>query len=349
MSIVLPNNFLLWPEDGVEQREPEEIVRMYEAGYAGCWHDPEAHADFISDVEGTGGYSKAVAALSQYGLADSAAGKLSTPFQVVESLWPGCWPASAQTRGDCVSHGTRNACLTTLSCEIASGQADPETGVIEGKPEVSEAGLKDGVLSSESVYWWRRHGGDGWNCDQAARVVLKESGCCWPRKNYPEIGVDLSRYSGSTAGKWGRSTPPDTVKTIGNQHLIRTATECNSFEEVRDLCGNGYGITCCGGEGFSSSRNEDGVASRRGSWSHSMSVIGADDRDEVKQKYGGPLVLILNSWGRWNSGPRRILGTQIDIPEGSFWARWTDVKRRYYVAYSSVNGWPGRKINNLLI
>jgi hypothetical protein len=345
----LPNNFLYWPDDGVEERQPDEVVKMYEAGYAGVWKDDAAQTDFIQEIESAGGYSQASAALSQYGLQDSAAGKLVTPFQVVEQMWPGCWPASAQTRGDCVSHSSRNACLVTMSCEIAAGQPDPDTGIIEGPPEVSESGRRDGVLSSESNYWWRGHGGDGWHCGHAVQVLMRSSGCCWPRKAYPDIDVDLSSYSGSTAGKWGRSSPPESVKSIGTKHLIRTATECRSFEEVRDLLGNGYGITTCGGEGFSSSRDENGVSSRRGSWAHAMAYIGADDRDEVKQKYGGPLVLVLNSWGRWNSGPRRILGTDIDIPEGSFWARWKDVSRRETIAVSNLNGWPGRKINNLLI
>jgi hypothetical protein len=75
-----------------------------------------------------------------------------------------------------------------------------------------------------------------------------------------------------------------------------------------------------------------------------MSIIGADDRKEIHQKYGGPLVLLLNSWGRFNAGPRKVLGTDIEIPEGSFWARWKDVARREYIAYSGVNGWPARTL-----
>jgi hypothetical protein len=76
-----------------------------------------------------------------------------------------------------------------------------------------------------------------------------------------------------------------------------------------------------------------------------MAYTGVDDRDEVKAKYGGPLVLIQNSWGEFNSGPRRIMGTNIDIPIGSFWARWSDISRRYMCAFSSVAGWPARDID----
>jgi hypothetical protein len=46
----------------------------------------------------------------------------------------------------------------------------------------------------------------------------------------------------------------------------------------------------------------------------------------------------------FNKGGRRILGTSVDIPEGSFWAYWSDCKARYFGAHSSVNGWPAKKL-----
>jgi hypothetical protein len=75
-----------------------------------------------------------------------------------------------------------------------------------------------------------------------------------------------------------------------------------------------------------------------------MACIGYDDRDEIKKKYGEPLVLILNSWGIWNGGGRRILGTDIDIPEGSFWTKWSEVKNRSCTAMSGAMGWPAKKL-----
>ena len=66
--------------------------------------------------------------------------------------------------------------------------------------------------------------------------------------------------------------------------------------------------------------------------------------DVIKEKYGEPLVLFMNSWGHWNSGGTRILNTTIDIPAGSWWAKWSDCKRRYMVAYSGADGWPARKL-----
>src|SRR5690606_21602174 len=128
----------------------------------------------------------------------------------VEQVFPGCWPASAQDRGDCVSHDTRNACLTTLACEIVAGKPDEVTGRVEGKPDVPPEGIRDGVLSTEYNYWWRGYNGDGWSCEAAADMLIKHG--ILLRKPYPELGLDMTSYSGALAGKYGRTSPPANIK-----------------------------------------------------------------------------------------------------------------------------------------
>lgn len=333
---IIPKGSQYWPAQSVDLPQ-SLLVRMYEDGYVGAWRDPDAKERFRATHE--------MGADIAYGngWAGSGEGELVVPFVFHAQTFPGCWPGPAQDRGDCVSHSTKNAALLSLICEVVVGGADPVSGKLEGLPEVSAEGIKEGVLSTEAVYWWRGHGGDGWSCDHAAEVVTEQSGL-WLRQNYPEFGFDLTHYSGSTAGKWGSRNPPDNILQFGKQHLARKATELQSFEELRDFLHNGYGVSSCGGEGFSSTRNEDGVSSRRGGWSHAMAYLGVDDRDATKSKYGGPLVLVQNSWAVWNSGPRTIMGTNIEIPEGSFWARWSDVQNRDMHAFSSIDGWPARDL-----
>jgi len=321
---------------------PWEPQSEYLAGLVGVYADPEATDRLNAYLAAQGQSPDGGEICQRYGLFGSGAGKLSAPWAVIEQVFPGSLPASAQTRGDCVVHSTRNACLGTLACEIAAGRPDEVTGEIEGVPEVSEAGRKDGVLATEPAYWWRRHGGDGWSCDAAAEVVLKESGL-WLRKAYGDIG-DLTRYSRSLAGKWGSRTPPDSVKQIGQDHLIRTATHARTFEEVRDLIHNGYCISSCGMEGFSNKRDDNGVSQRQGTWAHAMAYLGVDDREATKARYGEPLVMVQNSWGRWNTGGRKVLNSVLEIPEGGFWARWSDLKKRYCVAFSGVMGWPAQTL-----
>jgi hypothetical protein len=40
------------------------------------------------------------------------------------------------------------------------------------------------------------------------------------------------------------------------------------------------------------------------------------------------------------------MGTTLEIPHGSFWARWSDISGRYSIAFSGVNGWPAQQLPN---
>ena len=316
----------------------------YLSGLVGVYADPAASERLTQHLLLQGQAPDGGTTCRRYGLVGSGAGKLSAPWAVIEKVFPGSLPASAQTRGDCVSHSTRNACLGTLACEIAAGQPDEVTGLREGAPEISTEARKDGVLSTEAIYWFRGHGGDGWSCDHAAEVVLKESGL-WLRKSYESLGIDLTKYSGKIAGKWGSTAPGAAVRKIGSEHLIRTATRARTFEEVRDLLANGYCISSCGSESWSETRDANGVSRRTPQgWAHALAYLGVDDRDEIRKVYGEPLVLVQNSWGRWNSGGRDVLGTQLEIPHGAFWSKWSDCRHRYAIAFSGVAGWPAKQL-----
>ena len=209
-------------------------------------------------------------------------------------------------------------------------------------------GIKEGVLSTEAIYWWRyeRMGPrsmDGWTCPDAAKHVTTNSGL-WLRTDYPEFGFNLTEYSAGNIRKYLGRNPPDDVRNYGRQYLIRTATKVSGFDQVRDFLAAGYGVFFCSGVGWESSRNEDGVSSPRGSWAHSQSLVGADDRPETIRKYGEPLICILNSWARWNRGPRKVMGTNFEIPHGAYWTKASILSRMSCIALSSVAGWPRRKL-----
>lgn len=357
--------FMDWPKDAKEL-DTVKVIEMYENRFAGAKYDPEAVARFRAEML----QPDADQVCHSTGMAENGAGKLVVPFVHVLEMFPGCWPGSqGQARGDCVSWGTRNAALLTMVCDIISGQPDEKSGKPEEKPEVPPDGIADGVLSTETFYWWRGYNGDGWMCAEAARVACQKSGLM-VRRNYQEFGVDLTRYSGRNAGLYGARSPGSDISKISGEHLIHQSTAASSFEARRDLLYNGYGCQDCGGEGYSSSRDENGVSKRSGSWAHSMCEIAVDDRDEIKQKYGEPLVCILNSWAKWNSGGRDIINSaglvpadkkkrwaelritnpttgNIMIPDGSFWTPWSHCKNREVYAFSGAHGWPKRKVDPL--
>ena len=313
------------------------IQKQYENGFSGVIPDPAADERLRSF-----GYATAEEAISDAGYADASAGQLVVPFQYVEQLYPKAYPGPAQKRGSCVSHANRNACLLTLACEVVAGLPDPISNKVEEAPEVSSEAEKAGVLAIEPAYHYRGHRGDGWWCNSAAEVTVKYTGAVL-RKDYGFI--DLTRLDPDYAGKyWQRDQIPRDAVEAFNDNLFRDAAEVAEFAAIRDLLSRGIGVNSCGSEGFSNQRDEHGVSARKGSWPHAMAIIGADDRTEIHRLYGGPLLLVQNSWSRWNSGPRKIYGTDIEIPEGCFWARWRDVKRRGFVAIAGLNGWARKEI-----
>lgn len=311
------------------------IQELYEGGLVGASFNAAAHDALMASVA----QPRAEMVAHSQGFADSFAGKLVIPFIHVEKLFPGCWPGPAQDRGDCESHSVKNALLGSMVGDIVSGTPDAVSGKPERAPEVSAEGIKNGVLSTEALYWFRGYNGDGWYASAAMQVARTKCGAV-VRGPLGTTGIDLTRYSGDLAGKYGAKAPPADIVDATDNNLFREVTEADSFEEVRDMLGRGFFAATDGSESWSNERDANGVSGRtRAGWSHAMAFIGADDRAEIKKAYGEPLVLILNSWAKWNKGPRRILGTQIDIPEGSFWSRWSDAKNRRIYHVSGCNGW----------
>ena len=245
---------------------------------------------------------------------------------------------------NCVSHGAKNAVLATMCNEIVAAVADEVTGKLEEAPEIPANGIRDGVLSPEAIFWWRRHSSDGWFCEEAGETLLENCGAML-RQDYPDLGIDLTRYSLANSKKYGANPPTGKIADQCKKNLVRTATLIDSWEALRDLTANGYGVNTCGSEGFDPNRDANGVSKRKGSWAHSMAVYGTDDREQIHSTYGGGLVLVAQSWGPgWGSGGRRILGTNIDIPLGCFWVKWADWKKRWQCAYSGHAGWPRQQL-----
>ena len=130
----------------------------YLRGLVGVYADPAASERLTQYLLLQGQAPDGGTTCRRYGLVGSGAGKLSAPWAVIEQVFPGSMPASAQTRGDCVSHSTRTACLGTLACEIAAGQPDEVTGLREGAPDISDEARRDGV---DADIAWRVAGGGG--------------------------------------------------------------------------------------------------------------------------------------------------------------------------------------------
>jgi hypothetical protein len=293
---------------------PDELLDAYSHGLEGAVCDPEDLKALLGELK------MPLFGAAAWHLEDSGAGKLSLPFKSLLKFDPGFGPAERQTTGDCVSHATRNAVDITRAVEID----------IKGEAESFEA-----RGATEAIYQSRGHRGQGMSCSGAARYVHEKGGLLI-RKDYGDI--DLSTYNSSTGS---RHQIPDSVYiTEAKKHQVKTISLVSSLEEARDALANGYALSCCSGLGFSSSRDENGISNRRGGWSHAMAWIACDDTREVHDEM---LFLIQNSWGKWNSGPKKH-----GQPDGSFWVREKDansiIKSRGSFAFSNVNGFPARQL-----
>ena len=344
----MPRLFRLWPKgDDAFADDVRALRSLYEQGYAGCETRPKkvaaANEVFADAIGVAGGWPIGEDAARIFGIEDYGKGKLALNFLDVQALYPEALPGPPQLVGDCVSKSQANADLITVSCECIRGKPDEISGLIEGAPDIPLEGQANGAFASEYTYGFRGYSSQGWQCSLGAKTSTQQG--VLVRKKYD--GWDLTNYTRATVSRYGRRPPNERYRVIGRQHLIRTATRVTGVEQLRDFVAAGFGVTSCGGESFSSTRNEHGVCKRtRAGWSHAMAVASVDCRDKTVAKYG-PLFLLQNSWGDYCVGPRRVRGTSVDIPKGSFWARWEDIKRRSFYAMSSAMGWEPKRLHRI--
>ena len=295
---------------------PAALRRAYADGFCGSKCDHKDVAKLLGELE------HPLFGASAYTLDGSGEGKVSLPFKSLLKFDTGFGPSEKQTTGDCVSHSTRNAVDITRAVEI-DVKKEREDFVARG--------------ATECIYGSRGHSGQGMSCSQAARFVSEEGGILL-RQNYDGV-VDLSVYDSSIGAKWGKPGVPDNIEEIGRKHQVLTVSLVTTVEEARDALANGYALSVCSGYGFSSRRDENGYANRKGSWSHAMCWCANNDT----KKNGGPGFLIQNSWGAWNGG-----GTSYDQPAGSFWVDYKTAQgmlsQRGAWVFSDVDGFPPRKL-----
>ena len=296
-------------------KKPRDLLKAYKEGFVGAYCDYDELDKLLGELK------HPLFGAAANNLYDTGKGKLALPFKNLLKFDPGFGPSERQVVGDCVSHATRNAVDITRSCEIVNGER--EDFVARG--------------ATEGIYGSRGHGGEGMTCSGAAKFV-KQTGGLLIRQKYGSIY--LSTYQGKLGAGWGRSGVPDALITEAKKYQVKTISLINTVEQARDAIANGYSISVCSGSGFSSRRDKYGIASRSGCWSHAMAWVGMDDTNEI---YDETLFLIQNSWGSWNSGPKRH-----DQPDGSFWIREKDaagmLSQNGSWVFSDVDGFPPRKV-----
>lgn len=260
-------------------------------------------------------------------------GQVALLYDIIRKV-AGTFPLRNQKIGDCVSMGTAY-CVDAAKAVDIWIKKEFELWIAETSTEDIYGG------SRVQIGKGRIGSGDGSVGAWAARYV-NEFGAL-ARQKYGDI--DLTVYDGQRARSWGmpRKGAPAELLPFAKEHPIQTISQVNTYEEVRDLIANGYAVSICSNQGFSNKRDKDGFASPQGSWAHCMSILGVDD------SFKRPGVLIQNSWGVWNSGPKRH-----DQPDGSFWCDAEVLERNILSrkdswAFSGYEGYKPQKINTRII
>ena len=155
----------------------------YSGGLVGCRPDPRSDEELVDSIIRQGGNPDGGSVAYSWDFQEAGKGKLILLFPTVQSVFPDCWPGPTQLTGDCVARATANALLSSLGMEIASERPDEVTGKIEGAPELPPAGIKNSVVSSESLWAWRGYDDDGWICSRAAMIATTKGFLV--RKPYP--------------------------------------------------------------------------------------------------------------------------------------------------------------------
>jgi hypothetical protein len=294
---------------------PNKILKLYRQGFVGSICDPEDVSKLLGELP------MPVFGAAAHDLYGDGDGKVSLPFKSLLKFDPGFGPAERQTTGDCVSHSTRNAVDITRCVEIDI-KGDRERFVARG--------------ATEGIYQSRGHRGQGMSCSGAARYVHEKGGILL-RKDYGD--VDLSKYDSDLGAR--HKIPKSVYTDEAKKHQVQTISNIRTVQEAKDALANGYAISVCSGIGFSSKRDGNGIAKRSSGWNHAMCWIAADDSHEI---YKETLFLIQNSWGAWNSGPKRL-----EQPDGSFWIREKDARTMLSEGgawvFSDVKGFPARDID----
>ena len=259
----------------------------------------------------------------------SGKGKTVLLYDIILKV-AGYFPNRIQLIGDCISMGAAYAVDAIKAVDIFIKK--------ESEEWIAETSTEDIYGGSRIQIGKGRIGtGDGSVGAWAAQYVNKYGALA--RQKYGNI--DLTKYNSKIAKQWGmpgKGTPQELIP-FAKEHPVEVVSQVYTYAEVRDLIANGYAVTIASSQGFSSKRDAEGFARPEGTWQHQMSILGVDDA------YKRPGVLIQNSWGKWNSGPKRH-----NQPDGSMWVDADVLEKRILSkkdswAFSGYGGFKPRKLN----
>jgi hypothetical protein len=229
--------------------------------------------------------------------------------------------------GSCVAFGCCSAVEYTMCVEIAEGQLEEFKPLVQevvyggSRVEIGNGGLRgDGSIGAWAASFVRKYG------------VLN-------RGVFLDGKYDLTKYSESLCRQWGATGVPNDLEPLVKEHPVKATTKVSDWTSAKKALAQGYAISVASNQGFTTSRDKNGICRPSGVWNHQLSCIGYATIES--QEYG----FILNSWGLY-MGTNNI-GPGNPSPAG-FYAHSSVIDRMLKqgdsFCYSGVEGFPLRKL-----
>ena len=234
-----------------------------------------------------------------------------------------------QQVGDCCSFGSKNAIEYMQFYPIMNGEKEAWTSIfppyLYGCARVF---IGNGRLGN----------GDGSLGIWQAKGVMNYG-------TIPNSTHGCPQYSGSVARQWGRSGPPENFISMGKQHLVKSAAQVKTWDDLLTALMNGYPVIVASDVGFDMNPRNDGFNHYSTHWGHCMCFIGIDDGDGSRIE---PHACLLNSWGN-------VFGRITDFRSGEQWPigtmrirkadAETMLSQNDSFAFSSLQGFPAQDIS----
>lgn len=240
-------------------------------------------------------------------------------------LWNACkkvnngnnLPPNRQTIGDCVSQGYGRGMDYLYCVKQAAGLV---TGFVEDDTEAMTEYIYGSSRKAGNALGW----GDGSNGIWAVNG-LKREGYVF-RKG--------KKYDGQLAKNYGYRGPPADLIPEGKKRPLADYALCEDPTDAANGLLAGATLPICSNQGFTTTRDANGICRASGTWNHCMLVIGL-------YKVGGQwYFVILQSWGENPSGP---VPAHLGFPTNAFGCHWDTMGRilrqRDSFLLVGVDGW----------
>lgn len=235
----------------------------------------------------------------------------------------------------CVGHGWVEAINCATAIDYLQGDADEwqpaDPLSVYGGARVDAKGLRyaygngaSGAMAAKFVTHWG---------------MLPQIGYEWcDTTNRTSQAVVKRASEWGYYGNGGRSNE-QVANEICKQYPVRQVALATTYDEAWTAIKNGYAVTVCSSQGFTSSRDSSGFCRPSGTWKHCMCFVGI--------RYDKPGLLCQNSWGNYVQGGK----FPPDMPDGSFWVdeRTAESMLSSYrdsYAVSGVSGFKAKKLDN---